>query len=102
LTGAQAVSDALAQQIVKVICVVIRALIKNGLIDGHGPVTANAEAITRPNSEMGRWESLNVGERRGCRVLIETKQKEIGNREIVELVRDKGMLADAIKRIAEN
>src|ERR1700680_4380372 len=51
---------------------------------------------------MGSRNSLNLGERCGRRVLVETKQQEIGNGEIVQLVRDAWILADTLESITEN
>ena len=50
---------------------------------------------------MGRGEPLNVGKTRGGWILICVEKQKIGDGEVVQPVRDCGMLANAIESIAE-
>ena len=51
---------------------------------------------------MSRRNSLNVSESRGCLVLIQIEQEKIRDRQIIETIRNMGVLTDTVQRIAKN
>src|SRR4051794_26473097 len=81
--------------------VLLRTLEFNLVVDRKSPIPANPKPGFGPNERAGGREPIYVPERGCCWVLVEVKEQEIADGLLIQLIRDVGLIANAVERVAD-